>query len=181
MMEKKYNIWSFYLIFLCIGISFYSLYSTIDSTSSWLIAPPIYILLLVSILTFIFGVMGFKDSKNWQSKTRSWVTIILSLLLSIALFLVILLTSFFSSLGVNEHIKTIRSPDQNYTIDFYYYDAGATGSFGVRGELNGPLWFKKRIFNQKGIKEVSINWDSNNIVLINDKMLNLDNGDTFGY
>lgn len=49
-------------------------------------------------------------------------------------------TAFFSSIAVNEPIKTISSPGGDYIIDFYYFDAGATGLFGVRGEIDGPLW-----------------------------------------
>ena len=50
-------------------------------------------------------------------------------------------TLIFSFAGANEKIETISSTVNNYTFDFYRFDAGAAGSFGVRGELNGPLWF----------------------------------------
>ncbi|WP_241964512.1 DUF5412 family protein [Paraliobacillus zengyii] len=170
---------AFYLILLCIGLSLYSLYSNISN--AWRIAPSNYVLLLVSIIAFIFGVIGFKDNRHWKSKTRSWLTLILSILFSLAIFYVILLSSLLSSMGVNEQIKTVSSPDENYTIDFYFYDAGASGSFGIRGELNGPLWFKKRIFLQSGTEEVTVKWESNKIVVINDQTLDLDKGDTFRY
>ena len=177
--EKRYNVWAFYLILICIGVSFYSLYSNI--TNTWLISPPTYILFIISLLAFILGIKGLKDKRNWRTKTRSWLTIILSSLLSIVLFLALSFTLFFSAFGANEHIKTVSSPDNSYTIDFYLWDAGAAGTFGVRGELNGPLWFKKRIYYEKRIENVNVEWKSNHEVSINNRILKLNEGETFGY
>ncbi len=81
----------------------------------------------------------------------------------------------------NKHVKTIHSPNGDYTVDFYRWDQGATGTFGIRGELNGPLWFKKRIYIQKRMEDVSVDWQSNDIVSINNHILNLKEGETFGY
>ncbi|MEH7014622.1 DUF5412 family protein [Neobacillus niacini] len=178
-MEKRYNLWSFYLIIVCLGLAAYSLYSNIEN--AWLIAPPNYILLLVSVIVFILGIKGFKDKRNWQVQTRSWLTVILSFLLSIVLILAILLSLFASSLEANEHIETVHSPDGNYTIDFYRFDAGAAGSFGVRGELDGPLWVKKRIYYQKRVEQIEVEWENNTTILINNHILNLKDGDTYGY
>ncbi|GAB4074533.1 hypothetical protein GCM10028778_20360 [Barrientosiimonas marina] len=180
-MGKSYNLWSFYLILICAGVAVYSLYSNINSNISWLIAPPNYVLLLISLAAFILGIIGFKDKRNWRTKTRSWLTVILSPLTALALFLVMSFTAFFSSLAVNEDIKSVSSPDDSYMIDFYYFDAGATGSFGVRGEINGPLWFKKRIYFQEGIENVDVNWENDYKVSINNHSLNLDKGETYGY
>ena len=178
-MERRYNFWSFYLILVCLGLAAYSLYS--HFTHAWLIAPPNYMLLIMSLLAFYLGVFGFKDKRNWRTKTRSWITIILSSLLSIGLFLGVSLTLLLSLLGASEHVKTVHSPDDNYTIDFYRYDAGAAGSFGVRGELNGPLWFKKRIYYQDSIDQVEVDWKNNSTVSINKHILNLKEGDSYGY
>ena len=178
-LEKRYNFWSLYLILICLGVAFYSLYSNINNT--WLISPPNYILFIISVLAFILGIKGLKDKRNWRTKTRSWLTITLSSLLSIALFLALSFTLFFSSFGANEHIKTVSSPDNSYTIDFYRWDAGAAGTFGVRGELNGPLWFKKRIYYEKRTENVNVEWKSNNKVSINNHILKLNEGETFGY
>lgn len=178
-MESRYNLWSFYLIFVCLGLVAYSLYSNISNT--WLIAPPSYILFIISLLAFSLGIIGFKDKRNWRTKTRSWLTVILSTFLSIALFIVLLLSIFASSLGANELIETVQSPDGNYTIDFYRYDAGAAGTFGVRGEINGPLWFKKRIYHQRRIEQVEVKWKNNSTVSINNRTLNLKEGETYGY
>ena len=149
--------------------------------NTWLISPPIYILLILAVLSLILGVKGLKDKRSWLTKTRSWLTISLALLLSISLFLVLSFTLLFSSIGANEHIKTVSSPDDRYTIDFYRWDAGAAGTFGVRGELNGPLWFKKRIYYEQRIENIDVDWESDYKVLINNHTLDLKNGDTYGY
>ncbi|SFF57890.1 hypothetical protein SAMN05216353_102127 [Halobacillus alkaliphilus] len=178
-MGKQYNLWSFYLILVCLGLAAYSLYSNINNT--WLIAPPNYILLLISIIALILGVLGFKDKRNWWVETRSWITVIISLLSSIGLFWIVAFTLFFSSMKADEHIQTVSSPGGKYTIEFYSYDAGAAGSFGVRGEINGPLWFKKRIYLQHNVEQVEVEWESNDKLSINSHILKLDEGDTYGY
>ena len=149
--------------------------------NTWLISPPIYILFILAVLALVLGVKGLKDKRSWLTKTRSWLTISLASLLSIALFLVLSFTLLFSSLGANEHLKTVSSPDDSYTIDFYRWDAGAAGTFGVRGELNGPLWFKKRIYYEQRTEKVDVEWESDHNVLINNHVLDLKEGDTFGY
>ncbi|TDL31739.1 hypothetical protein E2R51_10950 [Jeotgalibacillus sp. S-D1] len=177
-METKYNLLSFYLTLFCIGLTFYSFYSYVEG--SWLISPPNYILLGFSVIAFILGIKGLKDKRNRWTKVRSWLTLVLSSLLSIVLSLAILFGLHFSS-GANVYLKTINSPDGKYTIDFYRWDQGAMGTFGVRGELNGPLWIKKRIYIQKRTEDVNVEWESNDAVLINNHLLNLDNGETYGY
>ncbi|WP_163527203.1 DUF5412 family protein [Halobacillus ihumii] len=178
-MERKYNVGSFSLSLFCLGISLYSFYSHINNI--WLIAPPNYIVLLLSIVAFTLGIKGFKDKTNWFSKLRSWVSVTLSLLLSISLFLACSLSILASSFGANEHIKTVHSPNDEYRIDFYHWDAGAAGTFGIRGELNGPLRFKKRIYFQKRTEDVEVEWKGNDTMSINNHILNLDKGDTYGY
>ncbi|TFJ92353.1 DUF5412 family protein [Lentibacillus salicampi] len=180
-MEKKCNLWSFYLILICIGLAVYSLYSNINSKSTWLITPPNYVLLIMILSTLVLGMIGFKNRQNWCSITRSWITVTLSSLTAMVLFLGMAFTALFSSIAVNEPIKTINSPNGDYRIDFYYFDAGATGSFGVRGEIDGPLWFEKRIYYQEGIENVEVSWKSNDKVLINNHSLNLGEGETHGY
>ena len=178
-MAKQYNLWSFYLILVCLGLASYSFYSNMNNT--WLISPPNYILLLISLIALSLGVVGFNDKRTWRAKTRSWLTVIMSTLTSIGLFLVVLFTLFFSSMGENEHLKTVSSPGDEYTIDFYRYDAGAAGSFGVRGEINGSLWFKKRIYLQHNVEQVEVEWQNNDKLSINNHILKIDEGDTYGY
>lgn len=79
-------------------------------------------------------------------------------------------------MGVNEYIKTIHSPNGKYTIDLYLWDQGATSTFGVMGER---VQFGLKI--QKRTEEVNVEWESNDIVSINNHILNLDKCDTFSY
>lgn len=58
---------------------------------------------------------------------------------------------------------------------------GGTGSFGVLGELNGPLWFKKRIYRESNTENVKVNWGSKGKVAINNHILYLNKGDTYGF
>ncbi|RPF55501.1 DUF5412 family protein [Aquisalibacillus elongatus] len=176
-MENRFNSWSFYLILICIGLAAYSLYSNIYHT--WLIAPPNYILFIISLLALTLGILGLEDKRNRLTKTRSWLTITLSTLTSIGLFVVLTFTAIFS--GVNEHVKTVNSPDGHYTIDFYRYNAGAAGSFGVRGELDGPLWFKKRIYYEDSAHLVEVEWKDDSTVEVNNHTLNLNKGGSYGY
>ncbi|WP_162232197.1 DUF5412 domain-containing protein [Alkalihalobacillus wakoensis] len=37
-------------------------------------------------------------------------------------------------MSTDDHIKRVHSPESDYTIDFYRWDQGATGTFGARGE-----------------------------------------------
>ena len=178
-MAQRYNIWAFYLILVCSGLAFSSIYSNLNH--GWHIAPPNYVLLLISLLAFIMGIFGFKDKRNWRARTRSWLTLILSLFLGSALLLAVMLSLAASSLGANVHIETVKSPDDHYTIEFYRYNAGAAGSFGVRGELNGPLWFKKRIFHQDTIDQIQVEWKDSSTVSINNHILDLKKGETYGY
>lgn len=173
-MDKRYNLWAFYLTLLCLGLVAVSFYSILYN--KWLITPPNYIFLMISVLTFTLGVIGFKYNRNMIAKIRGWFTVVLSFLISIALFLVICL-----SLWVDDYMETVHSPDGHYTIDFYRYDLGAAGSFGVRGELNGPLWFKKHIYIQNNSEQVNVKWVNDSTISINNYILNLKEGETYGY
>ena len=102
-------------------------------------------------------------------------------MLSIILFLAVLLSLLLFSLGANEQISTTYSSDGNYKIDFYRWDAGAAGSFGIRGELKGPLWFKKRIYYERRVMQAEIKWENNHSVSINNHLLDLAEGETYGY
>lgn len=169
MKMKKYNWIAFFLIIFSCLIAGYSLYS--DMHYMWLIAPPSYVILLLSILALVLGIAGFWDKSSWHAKLRSWLTIIISPLLIILLCIVILFTAMFS--GAKERMETVSSPDGQYTIHFYRTDAGAKGTFGILGELKGPLWFKKKIFFQRRVDQVEVEWENNHTILINAHRLDL--------
>lgn len=179
-MVKNYNLWSFLLIFLCFGFSGYWIYSNFY-VNTWQITPPIYVLLLMSIAALILAILGLKNTHNVWSAIRNWIAIILSLLISLLFSFVFLLWLLSTALGANDHIETVHSPDGQYTIDIYRWDQGAAGTFGIRGELNGPLWFKKRIYIEKRVETVEVEWISNSKISINNHELDLDVGETYGY
>lgn len=166
---KKNNLIAFILMISCCSVAAYSLYS--NARNVWLIAPPNYVILLLSILALVLGIRGFTDTSSWHARLRSWLTTIFSSVLIVLLCIAMLFTAYFS--GEKELIKTVHSPDGHYTIDFYYTDAGAMGTFGILGELKGPLWFRKRIFAEKRVDQVEVEWENNHTILINNKRLDL--------
>ncbi|ENH97986.1 membrane protein [Gracilibacillus halophilus YIM-C55.5] len=177
-MRKQANLWSFYFILVCLGLASYKLYSNLNNT--WLVAPPNYILLLLSVTTLILSITGLQDRQKMRDKLRGWLTILLSSLTCIGIMLVLSFTSMFS-IGTEEYIKTVNSPNNSHTIDFYHFDAGAAGSFGIRGERKGPLWFKKRMYYEENVEQVEVEWLGNDRIVINDHHLNLSEHDTYGY
>ncbi|WP_430787563.1 DUF5412 family protein [Virgibacillus flavescens] len=174
-MARKYNRVEFYLCLFCVIASLYAFYSTISQV--WVITPPNYILLLVTILAFILSIAGFKDKTNRIAKLRSWLTVVVSSLLIFLLFVSVLFTSLFS--GAKNLIKTTHSPDHDYTVDLYRTNGGAGSSFAVIGELDGPLWFKKRIYIQTNRMEARVKWENEDTVTINGRTLNLAEGESY--
>ena len=76
-------------------------------------------------------------------------------------------------------MDTTQSPDGDYTIDFYQINGGAATSIGVVGELDGPLWFKKTIYDDWNRQEVDVEWIDNHTVKINDYVLDLEANKTY--
>ncbi|WP_180320081.1 DUF5412 family protein [Peribacillus loiseleuriae] len=168
-MARRYNLWSFYLCLLCLIFSLSLIFS------NWSVSPPSYILWLLAVIAFILGVLGFKDKTNRLSKLRSWFTVIFSSLLSLVLLLELLRFLIISK----ELFKTTHSPDNNYKIEFYLTNGGATTSFGVIGKLDGPLWFEKTIYNDYRMDHANVEWINNHTVSINNHILDLKKGETY--
>ena len=168
-MARRYNLWSFYL---CLFVMC-SLMNLIFS--EWKVSPPSYCLWGVSILSFVLGIMGFKDKTNRLSRFRSWFTIILSPVLSIVFFLGVIRYLFISE----ELIKISISPDENYRIVFHLINGGATTSLGVIGKLDGPLWFEKTIYNEYPMDHATVKWIDDHTVSVNNQILNLKDGETY--
>ena len=168
-MARRYNLWSFSLCLLTI------LFLLTLIFSHWMISPPPYILWLLSVTAFILGIFGFKDKTNKVSKFRGWFTIFLSPLLSMILFLGVLRFLFFSE----DLFKTTNSPGNNYKIEFYLKNGGATTSFGVIGKLDGPLWFEKTIYDDYRMDHANVEWIDEHTVSINNHILDLRKGETY--
>lgn len=169
-MERKYNLWSFILCLLLLVLSLQSLFASLNRT--WSVAPPGQILWLLTAITFITGIIGFKEKSSRQARWRSWITVLIAFPLS-AIFLLGLLVV------AKEPIGTTQSPDSKTTIDFYTLNGGATTSISVEGVVNGPLWFKKNIYYDDNMDKADVVWTNNHIITINNHTLNLGKGETF--
>jgi fumarate reductase subunit D len=144
--------------------------------NQWLIIPPNYVILIFSFLVLFLAILGFKDKSNKFAKLRSWISTVLSSILIFILIVIMSFTAMFS--GSKELLKTAHSPGEKYTINFYKTDAGAMGTHGILGELEGPLWFKRVIYYEQKVDQVDLEWENNHTVLINDRKLDLMKGDT---
>jgi len=171
---QKYNWTAFSLAIILFILTLYSLYSFIYN--KWLISPPNYIILIFSFLALILGILGINDKSSWFAKLRSWVSIILSSILIFTLLIALSFTVMFS--GSKELLSTVHSPDEKYTIHFYRTNAGAMGTFGILGELRGPLWSKKKIYAEKRADQVDVEWEDNHTILINNHKLDLTKGES---
>ncbi|NUU77725.1 DUF5412 family protein [Paenibacillus xylanilyticus] len=172
-MVKKMSWIALLFVLILYFISFYSLYSHMNN--QWLIVPPTYVMLVCSILVLALAILGFKDQSDKFAKLRSWISTILSSVLIFLLIVVVSFTTMFS--GSKELLTITHSPDQHYTLKFYKTDAGAMGTFGVVGELQGPLWFKKVVYSERKVDQVDLEWSNNHTILINDHRVNLQQGE----
>lgn len=178
-MHRNIGLKSFWLATICLGLSLYWLLSFFFLL--WSLIPPgfIYILLGIAILSFFTGIVGFKEITNWRKAIRSWFTVLLSFGLSLILGIVFAITLLFPE--VRELISTTYSPDHHYEVNFYLTDGGATTSFGIIGEMNGPLWFKKKIYNDYMIDHATVQWKNNYTLSINGHVLDLKKGQTYDF
>ncbi|SFQ78931.1 hypothetical protein SAMN02745910_03491 [Priestia endophytica DSM 13796] len=168
-MARRYNLWSFYLCLICLIFSLSLVFS------DWSVAPPVYILWIFTLVALILGLFGFEDETNKRSRLRSLFTFIFSSLLLLILFLVALRVFFVSE----DLFKTTHSPNNNYKIEFYLTNGGATTSFGVLGKLDGPLWFEKTVYDDYRMDHADVKWINNHTFSINNHILDLKKGETY--
>ncbi|RLL48551.1 hypothetical protein D8M04_04315 [Oceanobacillus piezotolerans] len=102
------------------------------------------------------------------------MTVLVTFSLSAILLLAIVVNTF-----TREPIETIQSPDSKITIDFYTVNGGAATSIGVLGIVDGPLWFKKNIYNDNNMHKADVEWTNNHTITINNHTLDLSKGETF--
>lgn len=171
-MDRKYNLWSFIVCFILLGLSFQALYASYNRT--WQLSPDALPLWLLSIVVFIIGMKGFKDKSSKRARWRSWLTILIIVPLSIAFLLGVAVNTI-----ARERIETTQSPDNKTTIEFYTLNGGAATSISVTGIVNGPLWIKKRIYYEVPMHDVDVEWLNNHTIKINNHTLDLDKGETY--
>lgn len=138
------------------------------------------LILIFLVNAFYFTLRGYKSLRG-LGKVWGWFLGIVSFSLSGIVALFLLLQLAIIAFGGATYLLTSESPDKQYKIDFYYFDAGAMGTFGVRAELDGPLWFKKNMYYERHATEAKIEWLDNETAVINGNRLNLKEGESFGY
>ena len=145
------------------------------STSSLIALTMAFISVLYLLIRGAKSVHGFIRFSSWLIGALSFL--MTALLLCFFLLQLVIILLFDGA----THLTTSISPDQRYKIDFYYFDAGAMGTFGVRGELEGPFGFKKHIYYERHATEAQVEWLNHHTISINGNELNLNNGEYFGY
>ncbi|GAA0337959.1 hypothetical protein GCM10008967_30300 [Bacillus carboniphilus] len=164
---------SFYITIFWMLVTVHMVIS--DMNQTWSLAPRAPMVWLFVLTTMIVGLFGFNDRSSLVAKVRSWVSTVLSNLLLLVLSLGVLRYNAMHT----ELIKTVHSPDKQYTINFYLTNGGAMTSLGVLGELDGPLWFYKKVFYDYRMDRAEVEWINNHTVSINGHLLDLGKGETF--
>ena len=174
------NFWSAITLFsLClafIGICFYLM-----STTLWTFSNTTLIAVALLFCLIIYTLLQEYKQLSRLKKVVTFVVNTTSIVFTSIIILFFAIKIVVYSFGGTEHLLTSFSPNMGYTLDFYAFDAGAMGSFGIRGELDGPFGFKKHLYYERHAEEVVIHWLTDEIVIINGHELNLKNGETFGY
>ncbi len=91
-MKKTINVWSFIFSFICLVL--YLIISPGTIVTNVIGVHRLGIVLIITTITFVFGMIGFSGVHDWKSMIRSIITIVITLGLSIFLSFVI----FFGSL-----------------------------------------------------------------------------------
>lgn len=155
--------------------------------SCWLLVTTLWdvssvlLMFVASVAAFWLTIKGYHGLSGRRGKLGGWLLGTSSFLLSGILLLFLLLDLLILVFGAAEHIATSESPDGYYTVEFVFYNGGAVGPFGIRGELNGPLWFTKSIYHEPRGFEADVTWQNDYTVLINGHTLDLHKGETFEY
>ncbi|MFZ4451228.1 DUF5412 family protein [Salibacterium aidingense] len=163
MMIKKCAHWSFSLCLFTILLFFYSIVD--PSLSDWSVLPPGWVLLVFAALSVVMGGIGFQNT-NWMAVSRSLFTIFASFFLTAALTFTLLLPN--QMLGVSE------SPNGSHEVSVYLRNGGAATSYFVVGKLEGPLWFSKTIYSEKGTDKANVTWEDDHTLSINGETIQID-------
>lgn len=172
-MFQKFNSLSFYFSFLCLFLYSYFFYACIKYNLILTMFSSILFSLIIIIL-FILGLFGFKYKDTLWPRVKSW----LAILFTFFLLIIFILMQLASHIGGKEHIQTVYSPDDSYTIHLYTWDAGAAGTFGIVGEIDGLL-FDKRFYKEKRTDEAEVEWISPHTLSINNHIVDLDKAETY--
>ncbi len=106
----------------------------------------------------------------------------LSLLLCLSVILsgCSLLTPDMENLPSGELLNSYPSPSGENTVNIYLSDGGATVDFAIRGEAVKSDGTKKNIYWEYHCSDAQVEWLSDDTVVINDRILNIDT-DVYDY
>ncbi|QDP40264.1 hypothetical protein [Radiobacillus deserti] len=97
-MKTKINIGSFIASLVCIGLFFIATASSeiVHFFRTTIGFHPLNIVLTASLLTVLFGVLGFSGMNSWKALLRSIVTLCLSLGLSLLTIFILVIGSLLT-------------------------------------------------------------------------------------
>jgi len=96
-MKLKINFWSFIFSFVCIALFFISVSwsQTVVFLTELLHIHPLNIVLGMTLMTFLFELIGFSGATNWKLLLRSISTMVITFGLSaFILYILVLATPF---------------------------------------------------------------------------------------
>ena len=98
----------------------------------WTVSTISLVALTMAFISVLYLLIkGAKSIHGFKKFSASLIGVV-SFLMTALLLCVFLLQLVIMLFGGATHLTTSISPDQRYKIDFYYFDAGAMGTFGVR-------------------------------------------------
>lgn len=162
---------SFIFSLFFVTVTAYFFYA-LDRINTWQVTPGYFLFVFLLISIFLLK-MAFKK-KNVQTIPQK-LLISLTILLNLFVTIVLCIYLFFFLLFPRSFdlIETQTSPNEKIQLNFYSFDAGGMGTFGIIGEVNGPLWFKKRIYYETHVEDVHIEWIDNDTLFINKVLVEL--------
>lgn len=165
----------FYLTVACLLII--GLPIVVRYLSQWSVGLPASFIWLVCLTALVLTSIGISSHQSIHDRLRGWF----SLSISIVLIGLVSIWLFFSMLfsPAKQLLDTTTSPNGAYTIDLYRGNGGATTSFWIVGELDGPLWTTKRIYYHYNKDQVDFNWVNDHTIEINNHPIDLANGEVF--
>lgn len=95
-MKIKFNFWSFIASLICVALFAMAIFSKqfFHFVTNLIHIHPLYIVLTISIITFIFGLIGFAGAINKKLLLRSIFTSVISFVLSAITIFILMMASW---------------------------------------------------------------------------------------
>lgn len=91
------NVWSFLGALVCIPLFLFTIFTpTIFKLFQMTGTHPLIIVFGVTLVIFLFGLVGLKDVREWKAMTRSMVSLILTALLMVVIGFIMIVGSLLS-------------------------------------------------------------------------------------